>query len=279
MRVGVGEWGFRDLPFEEHCRIAKKFGFYYLELGIGGEFAGRLSRDMGPADVRRVKDCVKDYGLTAPFVCLENDFTLEDRSALQEMVARTKREIALCHELGATHVRLFTGFELAERMTEERWQWMLEAFREAEALCAALGIEIAIETHGQLTPKGEGFVHRHTTSTDWGSLQRLLRELPPRIGINFDPGNLKPLGGSPLADYARLFGDRINYYHLKDWKRTGDYWTACGIGDDDIDWDELLDETSYDGVYLIEYEPTLDVEDGIARSLNHLRRLRTVSMR
>ncbi|WP_168735491.1 sugar phosphate isomerase/epimerase family protein [Cohnella fermenti] len=259
--------------------MASALGFCYLELGIGGDYAGRLSREMSPADAHRVKECVKDYGLTAPFVCLENDFTLEDRSDLLEMIERTKREIALCHELGATHVRLFTGFELAERMTEDRWRWLLGAFREAEALCASFGIEIAIETHGQLTPEGEGFVHRHTTSTDWGSLQRLLRELPPRIGINFDPGNLKPVGGRPLTDYARLLDGRINYCHLKDWKRTGDCWTACGVGDDDIDWDALLAAMSYDGVYLIEYEPTHDVEDGIVRSLNHLRKLRTVSMR
>ena len=34
MKVGCGEWGFRDLPMEDHFRIAQKFGFAYLESWI-----------------------------------------------------------------------------------------------------------------------------------------------------------------------------------------------------------------------------------------------------
>lgn len=51
MIVGVGEWGFRELPFEEHCRITSRLGFKYMELGIGGDFTGRLQTSLSQADV------------------------------------------------------------------------------------------------------------------------------------------------------------------------------------------------------------------------------------
>ena len=41
--IGVGEWGFRNLPMRDHFKIAKKFGFNWLEFGIGGGQPGRLS--------------------------------------------------------------------------------------------------------------------------------------------------------------------------------------------------------------------------------------------
>ncbi|TBL76359.1 sugar phosphate isomerase/epimerase family protein [Paenibacillus thalictri] len=273
MLVGVGEWGFRELPFEEHCRIAREFGFRHMELGIGGDFAGRLGHDMSAKDIKNIRDCLADYGLLARHVCLENDFTLENSDDYANMVEQTKQDIRLCSQLGATHVRLFSGFELAKRMTEERWKRMLGALAEADELCSELGMVIAIETHGRLTAAGDGFIHSHTTSTQWSSLQRLLGDLPERVGINFDPGNLKAVDPRPLTDYAGLFGNRITYCHLKDWKRTQDHWVACGVGDDDIDWKTLLDSMRYDGVYFIEYEPAHDVEDGIRRSLNHLKAL------
>jgi sugar phosphate isomerase/epimerase len=275
MIVGLGEWGLHYLSIEEHCKIANKFGFRYLELGIGGDFPGRIQRDVSQKQVDDLLDCIRDHGIKAPFVVLENDFTLENPEEVQKMVDRAAHDIRLAAKFGATHVRLFTGFELASNMTEERWNRMLRAFAELNELCKTFGIVIAIETHGRNTRKNNGFIHEHTTSTEWNSLQRLLRELPPEVGFNFDPGNLKAVDPSrPLTDYARLLGNRINYCHLKDWKRVDDYWVACAPGDDDLDYDELLKHVAFDGVYLIEYEQTHDVVDGIGRSLNYLRSIR-----
>jgi sugar phosphate isomerase/epimerase len=170
---------------------------------------------------------------------------------------------------------LFAGFELAGNMTEELWAQMLLAFAEMHELCSPLGVVISIETHGRITRKNEGFIQEHTITTDWACLQRLLHELPPAVGFNFDPGNLKTVAaGRPLTDYAKLLGKRINYCHLKDWKRVDDYWVACAPGDDDLDYDVLLKEVPFQGVYLIEYEQTGDVIEGIGRSLAYLRSIR-----
>ncbi|WP_165452641.1 sugar phosphate isomerase/epimerase family protein [Paenibacillus thalictri] len=272
MIVGLGEWGLHYRTIEEHCRIAKDFGLSYLELGIGGDFPGRIQRDIGQGEIDELLSCISDYGIKAPFVVLESDFTLEDAEDVRRQKERAAHDIQLAARFGATHVRLFTGFELAANMTEQRWTRMIEAFAELNALCLEHGIVISIETHGRNTPVHNGFIHEHTTSTEWNCLNRLLRELPPEVGFNFDPGNLKAVDPSrPLADYAKLLGSRINYCHLKDWKRTGDYWVACAPGDDDLNYGELLPHIPFQGVYLIEYEQVGDVVEGIGRSLNYLR--------
>jgi sugar phosphate isomerase/epimerase len=275
MIVGLGEWGLQYRTIEEHCRIARDFGMRYLELGIGGDFPGRIQRDIGQRDIDELLACIRDYGVEAPFVVLDSDFTLENKEALQAMKAQVAGDIRLAARFGATHVRLFAGFELASGMTEGRWTHILQAFAEMNELCAQYGIVISIETHGRITPKNEGFIQEHTVTTDWDSLQRLLRELPPAVGFNFDPGNLKTVAaGRPLTDYAKLLGKRINYCHLKDWRRVDDYWVACAPGDDDLDYDTLLREVPFQGVYLIEYEQTGDVVEGIGRSLSYLRSIR-----
>ena len=42
--------------------------------------------------------------------------------------------------------------------------------------------------------------------------------------------------------------------------------------DDDLDYAPLLPIPGFDGVYLIEYEPLEDTEDGLTRSLSYLRK-------
>ena len=147
---------------------------------------------------------------------------------------------------------------------------MLDALRTANEICRSLGMQISIETHGALTPFGMGVKHTPTVSTDKSALKRMLKSLPDSVGINFDPGNLKPVHRESLESYAELLENKINYCHLKDWILNDDgSWTAAGVGD----WRNLLKKIHYDGIYLIAYEPTHDVEAGIRRSLDYLRRI------
>jgi sugar phosphate isomerase/epimerase len=273
MKIGCGEWGFRELPMAEHFRLAQKFGFRTLEFGLGGGQVGRLPA--APTE-REIADFValgQSYGITTPGCCLENDFTLADPSAHNAMVAATLAQIRMAARCGARQVRLFAGFTPAANMTAAIWSRMLEAFGQADALSAELGLTIAIETHGQITFRAGAAHHVHTVSTEPAALRRLIKELPPRVGFNYDPGNLKAVAPQDKTYALPLLQGRINYCHLKDWRRLGDGWVAGAIGDDDLDYGPLLRAMTYHGVCLIEYEPTDDVAAGIQRSLDYLRRL------
>ena len=271
--VGCGEWGFRDLPMARHFEIAKEFGFTVMEIGLGGGRIGRLPTRMTDAEVAAFDAVRRGYGIVTPMCCIENDFTLPSAARHDAMVAETLAQIKLAGRLGCESVRLFAGFTPMEEMTEAIWARMFDAFKKADALCEKLGVSIAIETHGKIDHDGPAAVHRHTAGSSRAGFARLLRELPPRIGFNFDPGNLKAVEPEDRNFALDLLNERINYCHLKDWRRVGKGWAACAIGEDDLDYASLLRKMKFDGCYLVEYEPTGDVEAGIARSLAELRRI------
>lgn len=272
MKLGVGEWGFRNLDMEAHCKITSRLGFQYMELGVGGSFPGRLQVDMSDSAIRMTRDCFADYHLKTPFLCLENDFTKGSIRELEQAVEQVKKEALFAGRFGVTHLRLFAGFTPIADFTEQTWVNMQKAFQAVNDFCEKLGMKLSIETHGALRAQGQGVVHVPTASTDQKALKRLLASLPQNVGINFDPGNLVPLQSGSLESYAALLSGRINYCHLKDWVQNADgSWRAVAVGEGAIDWKRLLNQLDFDGVYLIEYEPTEDVEDGIRRSLAYLR--------
>ena len=271
--VGCGEWGFREMPMVRHFEIARDFGFKYLEFGIGGGKVGRLSERPNKSEIKEFATLRENFQIATPFCCIENDFTLSDSKAHKAMVAKVLEQMGTAANCQATHVRLFAGFTPLEKMTEALWQQLLTALTECQTLASKLGLKIAIETHGAINHENQGVaIHVPTVTTDHKALGRLLREMPGEMGINYDPGNIKAAEGNSTRLHLNLLNDRINYCHMKDWKRKGDGWEACGIGDDDLDYGTLLPEMSFQGVYLIEYEPLHDSEDGIRRSLESLNR-------
>ena len=268
MIVGCGEWGFRELPLEEHFRIARDFGFRFLEFGIGGGQVGRLPEQMSEGDVETFRTLANEYAIKTPFCCIENDFTLPDAVQHEAMVTKVQDQIRWAAQCGATHVRLFAGFT----PSSEIWTRMTHAFASCEAITTARNMSIAIETHGGIRFHDDGSAtHFHSVSTDRQALERLLAELPSNIGINYDPGNLKAVAPEDHRYALDIVNRRVNYCHLKDWQRQGAGWVACAPGDDDLDYGKLLPQLDFDGVYLIEYEPLEDTEDGIRRSLEYLR--------
>ena len=274
MIVGCGEWGFRNVPMEEHFRTSDAFGFKFLEFGIGGGQLGRLPEEPSEAEVTEFREMGERYGICTPFCCLENDFTLPDAVEHEAMVEKVAGQIRSAHACGATHVRLFAGFTPAAELTEETWSRTIAAFERCEGLCLELGLEIAIETHGALEFQDDGSaVHINSITTDRECLARLLQELPGRVGFNYDPGNIRAVSPGDHRYCLDLLNERINYCHLKDWHRRGGGWVACAIGDDDLDYGPVFEQMKFEGVYLIEYEPLEDPEDGIQRSLDYLARV------
>lgn len=270
LRLACGEWGFRELPMTEHFRIAAKFGFDLLEIGIGGGQTGRLPESMSDTEIAKFEDLRTRHGITTPFVCIENDFTLIDTDAHECMLAQTLTSMRLAGRLGGTHVRLFTGFTPAAAMSEQQWERLFEALMRCSELAGELNLQIALETHGRITVVDGAALHEHTVSTDPAALVRLIAGLPPHTGFNYDPGNLKAVNPDDQTFALPLLNPHINYCHLKDWARHGAGWTAMAPGDDNLDYGRLLKELAFTGPLLIEYEPTHDIEAGIARSLSYL---------
>ncbi len=205
--------------------------------------------------------------------CLENDFTLPDPAGHAAQLRAVLARLPAAADCGATVVRLFAGFTPGEEMTEAIWGRLLGALADCAAASERLGMELAVETHGAIAPLPDGSAgHRHTATTRRDGLARLAREMPPGVGFNYDPGNVKAADPADRRYALDLVAGRVNYCHLKDWRRVGAGWEACAPGDDDLDYAALLPVAGFGGPYLVEYEPLGDTEAGIARSLAYLRR-------
>ena len=273
LRVGCGEWGFRNLPMREHFEIAAGFGFEELEFGIGGGQPGRLPEQPTAADIAEFRGLAAASGIATPGCCIENDFTLSDPDAHTATVNKAIEQSRAAAACGARQVRFFAGFTPYLEMTDAIWKRLIEAIVACDRELEKLGLAMAIETHGAIRWNADGSAtHIHTVTTHRDGLSRLLAELPGRIGFNYDPGNIRAAEPDDTRCAVDLLAGRITYCHLKDWVRTGQGWTAAAVGDapDGIDWAGLLPKTGYAGTYLIEYEPLEDTRAGIDRSLAHL---------
>ena len=272
--LGCGEWGFRNRSIPEYFDIATGLGFRHLEFGIGGGWPGRLPDAPAAGDVAAFRRLAERHGVTTRYCCLENDFTRPDAAEHAAQLRTALAQLPPAADCGAKVVRLFAGFTPAEEITDAIWRRLLDALHACATSAGRLGVTIAIETHGAISTLPDGaLAHRHTVSTrrDW--LQRLARDMPPAVGFNYDPGNVKAADPSDNRYAADLVAGRVTYCHLKDWKRKGVGWVACAPGDDSLDYSRLLPVPGFDGVYLIEYEPLEDTVDGLKRSLAYLRRV------
>lgn len=271
--LGCGEWGFRNRRLSDYFDLVTSLGFRHLEFGIGGGWPGRLPDEPSTADIDAFLTLAERHQVTTHYCCLENDFTLLDPTLHAGQLHKVLQQMKVAARLGARVIRLFAGFTPVEVMTEILWKQLLAALNQCLALASELGLSIAIETHGAIIPLADGSVmHRHTVTTDRAALSRLIQELPT-LRFNFDPGNLKAANPADRLYASDLLAGRINYCHMKDWKRHGTGWVACAPGDDDLDYRTLLPIAGFDGVYLIEYEPLEDTVDGFQRSLAYLRRI------
>lgn len=273
LRVGCGEWGFRNLPMREHFEIAADFGFDELEFGIGGGQTGRLPEEPSAADIAEFRTLAEASGIKTPGCCIENDFTMPDEAAHDAAVAKAVAQSRAAAACGARQVRFFAGFTPHADMTEAIWRRLVTALVACDRELERLGLAMAIETHGAIRWNTDGSAtHVHTVTTHRDGLTRLLAELPSRIGFNYDPGNIRAADPADPRLAVDLLAGRITYCHLKDWVRTGAGWTAAAVGDapDGIDWAALLPRTGFTGTHLVEYEPLADTRAGIDRSLAHL---------
>lgn len=271
LTLGCGEWGFRNRPLADWFPLAASLGFRHLEFGIGGGWPGRLPESPTPADVAAFRKLADRHHVTTRYCCLENDFTRPDADEHTIQLRKVLTQLPVAADCGTKFVRLFAGFTCYQNMTEAIWTRLLNALEVCEQATSALGMSIAIETHGAIDHLPGGVaIHHHTVTTHRDGLARLLREMPPAIAFNYDPGNLKAAEPADRRYAFDLLHGRINYCHLKDWKRIDKGWVACAPGDDDLDYRSLLPIPGYSGVYLIEYEPLDDTIEGIQRSLSYL---------
>lgn len=271
MQFGTAAWGFRETPLERQLEITRKLGLSVLELGIAGHDNDRLQVGASDADLAAVAALFRSHGVSLSCASTGNDFTHADETASLADLEKVKTVTTLAAKLGVRYLRIFAGFSPAEEVTGKRWDRMVSCLNEAVLHADALGVTLAVETHGGVKPVPGGIAHFHSTSTRPELLSRWLGEVSPHVRLLFDPANLGAVGMDEKAILA-LYQDlkpQISTFHLKDFKRvSATAIQPCACGEGQLDWGKLMPEfRAFEGAGFMEYEMTADIEAGLKRTL------------
>ena len=270
IRVGLGWWGMRDMPLEKRWELARELGFRTVETGIG-ERPGSVSPGKGEKGIRKIREQADASGIDLFFATMRNDFLVEEED-LEREIRMAEACLQAVAWLGAKRVRMYAGLKALEATGEGAYLRMVDALKRCAKRADALGLRIALETMGAGSEIQGATRFLPTVMTDRKWLSRLMDDLPPGIGVTFDPANLKAAAGEPIDWVLPIIGERICYVHLKDWKPGPEGWLPCAVGEASLPYREIIPAIPYDGIYLIEYEEREDFADGVERSIEALRR-------
>ena len=234
-------------------------------LGVEYGFAASVSLDSHPAKIREMAEAA---GLTLTSFCAHANL-LDPPSPDIYGTNQIIKAIRLAHLLGIKHVITTEGdpkTDFGHNLTTGQ-----QIFAICEKLYAPiqwaeeLGIELLLETHGQVTD---------SVQTMGELLERLGHE--QMVGICLDTGN-SWLGGAEPLDFVKTFGSRIKHVH---WKDMGRQWQAkrgtlfgCGmatvaLGSGVIDLPPViraLQDADFDGATTLEIAGVDNVKKSVER--------------
>jgi len=234
-------------------------------LGAEYGFAASISLDTHPAKVREMASAA---GITLTAFCAHAN--LLDPSAPEVYgTAEVIKAVRLAALLGIKHVittesepktEFGKGLSHAEKIFSIR-----EKLYAPIAWAAELGVELLLETHGEITDSVE-------------SMGELLDALghEDTVGVCLDTGN-SWLGGAEPLDYIKTFGPRIKHVHWKDMPAEMEaqrgQLTGCGmavipLGDGVVGIEgivQALKAAGYDGATTLEIAGGDNVKTSVER--------------
>ena len=305
----TGQWA--DLPFEEICKKAVRFGYDGLELACWGDHFEVDKADdayckakletlkkydlsifsisthlVGQAVCDRIDE--RHKGILPDYIWGDGDPEGVRQRAAQEIINTGEA----AKRLGVKVVNGFTGSSIwhllyafppvSAEMIEagfkdfsNRWTPIMDRFKE-------LDIKFGLE------------VHPTEIAFDIVSAEKALEAISyhPSFGFNYDPSHLG-YQGVDYVKFIKLFSDRIFHVHMKDvgWSDIpveagvfggntdfGDdrrFWDFRSIGRGDIDFDKIiraLNNIGYNGPLSVEWEDSgMDREQGATESCEYVK--------
>ena len=275
MNIGNASWGFRETPLEKQLEITSKMGLELLELGIAGHDNDFLQLDASGDKIEKVRSMFASKNVKLYCASTGNNFTYDSLEEAEADIAKVKKVIDIASKLGIRYLRIFSGWTTLDKMNAAKLNTMLKALAEVTAYGLKHKVIPAVETHGAVEGFDKGVKHIPSSSTDSESLKRIFLAAPGLV-MNYDPANMVAAGYSDQKTFIKTFKDRIEYMHLKDFAPVAgtDLLRPAACGEGPVDWKTILTELkAYKGSALIEYEVTEDIEDGLKRSLEFIRKV------
>ena len=261
-------------PMERQFEAIAEMGIKYADLtdshdgaSLSAEygFGAAISLDGHPG---RIRDMAAAAGLTLTTVCAHANL-LDAASPEVYGTFEIVKAVRLAALLGIKHVITTEGdprTDFGHNLTEAEQMFTIrEKLQTPIAWARELGVEILLETHGQITDSVERM----------GDLLDAIG-CDDTVGICLDTGN-SWLGGAEPLDYITTFGKRIGHVHWKDMPaemeaKRGEMF-GCGmavipLGDGVIDLPPIvsaLGEIGFEGGTTLEVAGADNVRKSVER--------------
>ena len=259
---------------ERQFQAIRELGIEYADLTdnhdgamLGAEygFAAAVSLDSHPARIRAMAEAA---GITLTTFCAHANL-LDPPSPETYGTAQIIKAIRLAALLGIEHVITTEGdpkTDFGHALSRDEQIFAIREKLYTPVLWAEeLGVELLLETHGQVTDSVDGMADL---------LDALGHE--DSVGVCLDTGN-SWLGGAEPLDYIEAFGTRIKHVHWKDmaaeWEPRRGTLYGCGmatiaLGDGVIDLPAIvaaLQDIGFDGATTLEIAGPDNVTRSVAR--------------
>jgi sugar phosphate isomerase/epimerase len=209
----AGYWGQHALDVPGFLHKAAALGYPAVEIGGKRPHLSVLDfpDDESLAEIRATADSLS---LEIATIAGYTDFISGQKSAeapFVEMQVAYIRELArMARTLGATIVRVFSGYETTTAEYGANWDRTVKALREAAAMAAQYGVVLGLQNHHDLGISVEGY-------------EALLDDVDhPNLKAMFDPWSIA-LQGADLYQAARRLAPRMVQTTLADYVRIPRY--------------------------------------------------------
>ncbi len=304
----TGQWA--DIPFEDLCKKAARWGYDGLEIACWGDHMEVNKADKNPDYIKKKKQILEKHGLKCWALgahlagqCVGDlyderldgfapDKIKGDPEKIREWaVNQMKITARVAQKMGCSVVNGFMGSPIwkfwysfpqtTEEMIEEGFQKIKKLWTPILDEFDRCKVKFALE------------VHPTEIAFDFYTTQKLFEffEKRPALGLNFDPSHLVWQGMVPEF-FIREFSDRIYHVHMKDVAVTldgksgilgshlpfGDLrrgWNFRSLGHGDVDFEGIireLNDIGYSGPLSVEWEDNgMDREFGAQESVEFVK--------
>jgi L-ribulose-5-phosphate 3-epimerase len=227
---------FKPYTLEQALSGLAQAGFRNVELGAVSDFHKHLDPDrLDPPAVADARAMLDHYGLAC--VSISGHAQMHTEVG----IARLKRVLTACNELGAQVLNTFTG----EAEGDDERAALIANARSLADRAEATGVRLCIENDSTLMPTARaGLDLLAEIAHDW-------------IQINYDPANVIYFAGVAPEDDVRFALQRLGHVHLKDKRGGQGVADFPPLGDGDLDVPAFLRrlrDVGYSGPVSMEIE-------------------------
>lgn len=183
-----------DQPLDEALAGIAAAGFTRVGVMLSAQGQPLISPETEAQDIARVNDAVRRHGLVNQVTISNTDTNLPH----DEAVAKLKRTVSWCQQLGLTHLVL-TGTH-----DESKYEAWYAATAEALDYAQERGVSVLLKAHGGMCALAE-------------DLLRALDRIPhPNFGVCYDPGNIYYYTGEKAEEDLPKVAAHVSAMCIKD---------------------------------------------------------------